>query len=101
MYQPEGNGTEIALLRMLTDNDFAIQDLFAHKSRNTVALTNIPFGPIRKRQVVVFKPSEESQQVRIIVKGAPEYVLPMCTQQLASDGTVEDLEGAERDRILH
>jgi len=42
-------------------------------------MTNIPFGPIRKRQVVAIRPTRDSDLVRVIVKGAPEFVLPMCT----------------------
>jgi len=42
--------------------------------------TNIPFDSIRKRQVVAIRPTKDADFVRVIVKGAPEYVLPMCTK---------------------
>lgn len=101
MYVPEGNGTEIGLLKFLTDNEIAIQDLFANKRRHAVMETNIPFGPIRKRQVVAIRPEEGSAYVRVIVKGAPEYVLPMCTSQMDENGNNEEIDESERDRILN
>ena len=52
----------------------------ADKTRQSKIETNIPFGPIRKRQVIAIRPSATSDFVRVIVKGAPEFVLPMCTR---------------------
>jgi magnesium-transporting ATPase (P-type) len=45
------------------------------KHKNSVIETNIPFGPIRKRQVVAIRPRKDSSFVRVVVKGAPEYIL--------------------------
>jgi magnesium-transporting ATPase (P-type) len=42
--------------------------------------TNIPFSPYTKKQVVAVRPSIKDDYVRVVVKGAPEYVLPMCVQ---------------------
>jgi len=38
--------------------------------------------------------------VRVIVKGAPEYVLPLCTSTLTEDGEVRTLGLGEGERIL-
>lgn len=99
-YIPTGNGTEVALLRFLQDNDYEIQDLLAQRARQGQMETNIPFGPIRKRQVVAIKPSINDDFVRVVVKGAPEYVLPFCTQVLTSNGGAEYLDSNENSRIL-
>lgn len=40
---------------------------------------SIPFGPVRKRQVEVIRPYKGCDYVRVVVKGAPEYVLRHCT----------------------
>lgn len=80
MYIPTGNGTEVGLLKFLFDNDFHVEELYINKERNTIMETNIPFGPIRKRQVVAVRPTRDAEYVRVIVKGAPEYVIPMCTR---------------------
>jgi magnesium-transporting ATPase (P-type) len=79
MYVPQGNGTEIGMVKFLSDNEISVQDLFTYKQRHSIVETNIPFGPIRKRQVVAVRTSKDSDYVRVIVKGAPENILPMCS----------------------
>jgi magnesium-transporting ATPase (P-type) len=99
-YVPQGNGTEIGLLKLLSDNEIAVQDLFAEKSRQCVIETSIPFDSTRKRQIVAIRPSREADYVRVIVKGAPEYVLPMCTKQLGREGDEELLSEEQSESIL-
>jgi hypothetical protein len=38
--------------------------------------------------------------VRVVVKGAPELVMPLCTKVLSLNGDEEILKVDERDRIL-
>ncbi len=38
--------------------------------------------------------------MRLVVKGAPEYILPMCTSQVNAEGENEQLIQGENDRIL-
>jgi Ca2+ transporting ATPase len=64
--------------------------------------TDIPFGPIRKRQVVVITPNRENPTyVRIVVKGAPEYVMGLCTQILTPNGDAQELSPEDADEILN
>jgi Ca2+-transporting ATPase len=99
-YIPTGSGTEVALLRFLQANDYSIQDLLSQKARQGRIETNIPFSPIRKRHVVAIKPSATDDFVRVVVKGAPEYVMPFCTQRLTENGGSEYLDSEENTRIL-
>ena len=62
--------------------------------------TSIPFGPVNKRQVVAIKPSHTAEYVRIVIKGAPEYVMPFCRTQFNERGEEVELSLEERDRIL-
>ena len=39
--------------------------------------------------------------MRVILKGAPENVLPMCTSQLTRNGEIEEIDERERERILN
>jgi magnesium-transporting ATPase (P-type) len=78
-YEPTGNGTEAGLLKFLQLNEFAIQDLLTQRQRLGLVETGIPFGPIRKRQLVAIRPSPTTDYVRVVVKGAPEYILPFCS----------------------
>jgi Ca2+-transporting ATPase len=49
--------------------------------------TVIPFGPERKRSLVAYRQTVNSEDyIRVVVKGAPEYVLPMCGSYLRADG---------------
>lgn len=66
------------MVKLLSDNEISVQDLFSYKQRHSIIETNIPFGPIRKRQLVAIRKTINSDQVRVVVKGAPEYILPMC-----------------------
>lgn len=78
-YIPVGNGMEVAMLRFLQHNKIEVQDLLSRRQRKSELQTKIPFGPERKRQLVAYKPTEKSEYVRVVIKGAPEYVVPMCT----------------------
>ncbi len=55
MYVPQGNGTEVGMVKLLSDNEISVQELFTHKTRYSILETNIPFGPIRKRQLVAVR----------------------------------------------
>jgi P-type Ca2+ transporter type 2C len=79
-YTPMGSPVEVGMLNWLIENDIAVQDLLVKRERTQPLRTLIPFSSIRKRMVVAYQTSEDT--VRIVVKGAPEFVIPMCTQQL-------------------
>jgi magnesium-transporting ATPase (P-type) len=64
------------------------------KQRESIIETNIAFSSIRKRQVVAIRPSASSDIVRIVVKGAPEYVMPMCTRHMDEYGNDQYLDSS-------
>lgn len=86
-YIPDGNGTEVAMLRFLQDNELPIQDLMIYKQRNSEFECQIPFNSERKRQTTVIRPYKGCSYVRIVMKGAPEYVMRFCSSVLTSDGS--------------
>lgn len=47
-YNPEGNGTEVGMLRFLQQNDVQIHERMIAKQRDGEHECSIPFGPIRK-----------------------------------------------------
>ena len=61
---------------------------------------SIPFNSIRKRATSVIRPYKKCDYVRVIVKGAPEYVLPLCTSTFTQDGEIRTLGLGETERIL-
>ena len=85
-YEPTGNGTEVAMLKFLQSNDFAVHDLLTYRQRESEHECSIPFNPKRKRMATVYRHNKESGTVRIVVKGAPEYVMPYCAYRLNSQG---------------
>lgn len=74
-YIPNGNGTEVAMLKFLQENNVPIQDLMTNRQRVSEFECTIPFNPIRKRQATVYRPYNGCSYVRIVLKGAPEKVL--------------------------
>ena len=79
-YVPAGNGTEVAFLRFLQDNQIQIEDLLTQRQRLGEHECCIPFNPVRKRQTTVIRPHKGCDYVRVVCKGAPEYVTKLCTK---------------------
>lgn len=50
--------------------------------------------------MVAIRPSDKSEHIRIVIKGAPEFIVPMCTSQLAENGSEAPIDTNERKRIL-
>ena len=48
----------------------------------------------------MIRPYKKCDYVRVIVKGAPEYVLPLCTSTFTQDGEIRTLGLGETERIL-
>jgi magnesium-transporting ATPase (P-type) len=61
------------------------------KQRNSIVETEIPFGSIRKRMLVAVRPTKDDDKVVISIKGAPEYIMPMCSHILNEHGHIEKL----------
>ena len=73
-----GNPTECALLRWITDEYKA--DYKAIRESHEI-LSSVPFSTEAKYMEVVARNKETGAKVKFI-KGAPEYVLRMCSQSL-------------------
>lgn len=99
-YTPEGNGTEVGMLRFLQQNNVPIHDRMIAKHRDGEHECSIPFGPVRKRQVEVIRPYKGCEYVRVVVKGAPEYVIKHCTKIMQADSDVRPIDEDERTHIL-
>ena len=72
------------MVNFLVQNRISVIDSLEEKENiNNYSLrTVIPFSSTRKKMVVAYKTSEET--VRVIVKGAPEEIMLICTKQLNS-----------------
>ena len=54
----------------------------------------IPFSSDRKRMTVAYELPGGEGIVRVVVKGAPEYIIPLCTKELDSSNDANEFEGA-------
>jgi magnesium-transporting ATPase (P-type) len=99
-YEPEGNGIEAGMLRFIQDNDIEAHELLVKKNRECIIETVIPFDPTRKRQVVIIRPGKDSKYVRVVIKGAPEFVMPLCTKVKNITGDDDYVKVDERDKLL-
>lgn len=85
-YIPVGSPVEVGLLKMLISRNIAVQDKLMEREREGEGcyklMTKIPFSSERKRMTTAYRLNDRPDTVRIIVKGAPEYVVPMCTTKL-------------------
>jgi magnesium-transporting ATPase (P-type) len=53
----------------------------------------IPFSSERKRMTVAYQLPGEDGTVRVVVKGAPEYIVKLCTKELDQNDDPQDFEG--------
>lgn len=83
-YVPQGSACEVGLLKYLIQGDKAVHEMLAQREQEDKLKLLIPFSPTRKRMTVAYQGTDGG--VRLVVKGAPEYVIPMCVQQLDSNG---------------
>jgi magnesium-transporting ATPase (P-type) len=60
----------------------------------------LPFNQELKRKVVIRYLKENHEVVRVYVKGAPEYVVPLCSQTLDNLVQPLDLQQEEKIQIL-
>lgn len=76
-YVVEGQNFEKCMLNFLFDNDYDVQHELIEKETNFQLLTLIPFSPETKTMITAHKKIVRGQDpfVRVVVKGAPEYVL--------------------------
>lgn len=80
VYEPVGNSTEAAMLNFLYENKINVHEKLAERQRESEIECTIPFSPLRKRQVTVIRPYKGCDYVRVVVKGAPEYVFSLCNK---------------------
>ena len=73
---------------MKHEKDVPIQSILVERERKYKLKTVIPFSTERKMMTVAYE-LPGSSKVRVVVKGAPEVVVPKCTHSLGSKGEEE------------
>lgn len=80
VYEPCGQELEVAFIRFLMENNEDVHNAFINRNRNAAKIVQLPFDQALKRKVVVRRVQGDPTQVRVYVKGAPEYIIPLCTE---------------------
>ncbi|NNF96939.1 MAG: HAD-IC family P-type ATPase, partial [Halobacteria archaeon] len=88
--QPVGDPTEMALYLAAQANGFDKAEL----EQTLPRIAELPFDSERKRMTTLHK--TDSHQLIAFIKGAPESILPLCAQQLTSEGE----QILDRDALL-
>ena len=95
-YSPVGSPVEVGLIDMLMKQEVDVNELLVERERKYTLRLWIPFSSDRRRMTVAYQlPDEET--VRVVVKGGPEYVVPMCSRQLDQNMDTPEFMGAAHD----
>ena len=98
-YIPEGQGTEVSLIKWLQGAEKPVHE-YMQKKFTDIILATVPFDSNLKKSIVAVKHPVVQNTVRVYVKGAPEYVLPNCLTHFDELGQRTDLDGPTRDYIM-
>ena len=79
IYEPKGSPIEVCMIQFLMDNEEDIQNKLIARNQYSPKLVQLPFCQTLKRKVVVRRVQDRPELVRIYVKGAPEYVIALCS----------------------
>jgi magnesium-transporting ATPase (P-type) len=79
-YEAAGSPLEVALLNFMVDNGIPIQDRFIQVHHQNEVKLKAPFCSLRKCMTVVNR--LENQMIRVVMKGAPEVIVPLTTRIL-------------------
>ena len=84
-YKPSGSPVEVGLLNFLLSKGVNVQEKLIERESEGVSLKLwIPFSSDRKRMTVAYTLADQPDTVRLVVKGAPEFLVRMCSTKLDS-----------------
>lgn len=100
VFEPKGQQLEVAMMQFLIDNQEDVHHLLIARNQSQAKVAQLPFCQNRKRSVVVRSVANDSSQVRIYVKGAPEYVIPLCSDTFDYQMHQKELDEDDQYKIL-
>ena len=100
-YEPKGQPLEVGMIQFLMDNEEDVQQMFIQRNKQAPKIVQLPFDQVLKRKVVVRKVQDNEDLVRVYVKGAPEFVLPLCNQTLSNQVQPTEFSQDEANEILN
>jgi magnesium-transporting ATPase (P-type) len=100
-YVPKGAPLEVGMLQFLTDNEIDITDAMIQRNIHQKKFTQLPFDQTLKRMTVIRRHPTNENMVRIVVKGAPEYLIEYCTHTFNEKMMIVEITDGLRDTILN
>ena len=99
-YKPAGNAIEVAMINFLSDYQFDVRECIKQRNLQHRGVANFPFDQKLKMKTWCRKINEDT--VRVVTKGAPEYVLTKCTNvvNITSADENDELTDDHRQGIL-
>mmetsp|Transcript_29300 Transcript_29300/g.21213 ORF Transcript_29300/g.21213 Transcript_29300/m.21213 type:complete len:139 (+) Transcript_29300:1594-2010(+) len=92
-YEPAGNNCEVGMLKFLISQETPVVEMLQAKSKTGIRHTVIPFSPERKIMTVAYQVNGEFSPVDVVIKGAPEEIVPLCTSMMDSSNNGQRFGG--------
>lgn len=92
-YEPQGSSVEAGMLKFLIHQEVPVVEMMRQRDKNAIRHTFIPFSPSRKIMTVAYQTNGPHSPVEVIVKGAPEVVIPLCTAQMDANNNPQRFNG--------
>lgn len=96
-YKPRGSPVEVGILNMLLSSGVSVQDKLIERERDHLLQLWIPFSSDRKRMTVAYTLKDHSDYVRLVIKGAPEVIVPLCSHKMDSAGQPVPFDGRSHE----
>ncbi len=97
VYRPKGTLLDSCLIKFLMSND--IDAHTAMKDAESRLLEIIPFSAFRMLSTTVLRMPEN--KVRVYTKGAPEFIIPMCTSYFDLKASTQKLTETQKQVLLN
>lgn len=81
-YEPHGQALEVGFIQFLIDSNEDVPEEFKKRNIKTPIYFKIPFDQYEKRKVIIRNIKNDRSMMRVYIKGAPEYVIPLCDKTL-------------------
>lgn len=98
-FNPCGSPVEVALLNFMVDNDEPVQLRLEEREKDFKLYSCIPFSSYRRMMTVAYQ-IPNTDIVRVVVKGAPEEIIPRCTQELDRDNETRQFSEDDHANLL-
>lgn len=88
------------MVKFLIDNDIPAHDMLTRRNQHARKIMNIPFTSESKMMIVIREIVNDDQNVRVYVKGAPEFIIPKCERFYDKQFHLSTFMNNEQEHIL-